>query len=354
MALEQLGTRRADHKQRHTLAAIGEVLQKGEHRVVGPVQVLEYEDGRTILRDLLQESSPSGEEFLALGRGGRSHPEKWQQPLAEPCMFGPFGKDRVQLRLRDLRPIGFQDPGVGFHDLPERPECDALPVGQAPALVPGDEAGQGIDVSAQLGDEAALPDTGLTDDGDELDGARRRGLVEQALEEGQVDVAADERGVMGPDQIGAETGAGRLRVEDPYPSGLALERRRGQLLVVEDGSRRLVRREPDGNAHLGATAWRREAVFIASPVRNRSPEPGATPRRTRTSPVLTPTRRRSGVPPTASSSSAPSAIRRAARTARSGSSSWAAGTPKTPTTASPMNFSTIPPWASTWVRASLA
>ena len=37
-------------------------------------------------------------------------------------------------------------------------------------------------------------------------------------------------------------------------------------------------------------------------------------------------------------------MRRPARTARSGSSSCAAGTPKTPTTASPMNFSTVPPW----------
>ena len=41
-----------------------------------------------------------------------------------------------------------------------------------------------------------------------------------------------------------------------------------------------------------------------------------------------------------------SMIRSAARTARSGSSSWASGTPNTPTTASPMNFSTTPPWDS--------
>ena len=40
--------------------------------------------------------------------------------------------------------------------------------------------------------------------------------------------------------------------------------------------------------------------------------------------------------------------RSAARMARSGSSSCAAGTPNTPTTASPMNFSTPPPYA--WMR----
>ena len=43
--------------------------------------------------------------------------------------------------------------------------------------------------------------------------------------------------------------------------------------------------------------------MTTSPARNPSTEPGATPRRTNASPVLIPTRRRSGAPPTASSSS---------------------------------------------------
>ncbi len=42
---------------------------------------------------------------------------------------------------------------------------------------------------------------------------------------------------------------------------------------------------------------------------------------------------------------------RAARRARAGSSSWAIGTPKTAMTASPMNFSTVPPRASISSRA---
>ena len=86
-------------------------------------------------------------------------------------------------------------------------------------------------------------------------------------------------------------------------------------------------------------------------MRNPSPEAALTPRRTKASPVLIPTRSLSGAPPTEVSPSASSAIRRPARTARSGSSSWAAGTPKTPTTASPMNFSTVPPKASIAARA---
>ena len=40
----------------------------------------------------------------------------------------------------------------------------------------------------------------------------------------------------------------------------------------------------------------------------------------------------------------------AARTARSASSSWSTGTPNTATTASPMNFSTVPPCRSRTTR----
>ena len=61
----------------------------------------------------------------------------------------------------------------------------------------------------------------------------------------------------------------------------------------------------------------------------------------------------------ASSMAAPSAgearrsrISTAARTARSASSSCTCGIPNTATTASPMNFSTVPPWRSIAVRIS--
>ena len=47
---------------------------------------------------------------------------------------------------------------------------------------------------------------------------------------------------------------------------------------------------------------------------------------------------------------AKSRIASAARTARSGSSSWAVGAPKSAITASPMNFSTVPPWRSSSAR----
>jgi hypothetical protein len=101
----------------------------------------------------------------------------------------------------------------------------------------------------------------------------------------------------------------------------------------------------------------RERVRPEDLAQDRPPPAGATS----APPVLTPIR--------TSSASAGSAaficaiaswIARAARTARSGSSSCAAGAPKTATTASPMNFSTVPPWRSSswrsraWYGASRA
>ena len=57
----------ADHEQRHTFGSVDEVLQEGEHRVVGPVKVLEHEYGRVLLGDVFEEPSPGGEELLTLG-----------------------------------------------------------------------------------------------------------------------------------------------------------------------------------------------------------------------------------------------------------------------------------------------
>ncbi len=70
------------------------------------------------------------------------------------------------------------------------------------------------------------------------------------------------------------------------------------------------------------------------------------PGRIRPTPVCTPIRTASSsVGSTSFRSAISSRIRKAARTARSGSSPWATGAPNTPCTASPMNFSIVPPYA---------
>ena len=85
-------------------------------------------------------------------------------------------------------------------------------------------------------------------------------------------------------------------------------------------------------------------MLTTSPEAMPSPSAGLAPRETSASPVVIPTRSSS------SSSTANSRIASAARTARSGSSSCAVGAPKSAITASPMNFSTVPPWRSSSAR----
>ena len=99
-----------------------------------------------------------------------------------------------------------------------------------------------------------------------------------------------------------------------------------------------------------AAACTRAAVFTASPATIPSP---AAPRVTATSPVTTPARAaRPGTPASAPSSATAATRSSAARTARSASPSAAAGVPHTAITASPMNFSTTPPYRPITVRAT--
>ena len=79
-----------------------------------------------------------------------------------------------------------------LQDLPERPERDPLPVGQAAALPPGDELGPRVDVGEELGHDPALAEPRLADDRDELHRARGDRLVEDPLQEREVDLPADE------------------------------------------------------------------------------------------------------------------------------------------------------------------
>ena len=90
----------------------------------------------------------------------------------------------------------------------------------------------------------------------------------------------------------------------------------------------------------GAAACSRAAVLTTSPAAMPSPSLGRAPSVTSASPVLTADPHLQLV---ALLVATQSRIASAARTARSGSSSCATGAPKSAITASPMNFSTVPP-----------
>ena len=97
----------------------------------------------------------------------------------------------------------------------------------------------------------------------------------------------------------------------------------------------------------------RAAVLTTSPATMPSPSSGRASSVASTSPVLTPIRTlRSSSGLSWFNPSIAARIRRAAWIARCGSSSWAVGAPKTAMTASPMNFSTVPPCHSICLRSS--
>ena len=99
-----------------------------------------------------------------------------------------------------------------------------------------------------------------------------------------------------------------------------------------------------------AAACTREAVFTASPATMPSP---TAPSETATSPVTTPARAaRPGSPDSAPSWATAATRSSPDRTARSASPSAATGVPHTAITASPMNFSTTPPYRVITVRAT--
>ena len=161
--------------------------------------------------------------------------------------------------------------------------------------------------------------------------------MEEVLEQAQLVVAADEGGFerlrpvaaapFGDDPQGAPGGdRGAPSLEVPIAGRLEGDRLEEARWVVS----------PTRTVPGAATDWSRAAVFTRSPAT--IPWPTA-PSVTAASPVRTPARAAMPGP----SVLAASTSSRPARTARSASSSWATGAPQTAMTASPMNFSTLPP-----------
>ena len=128
--------------------------------------------------------------------------------------------------------------------------------------------------------------------------------------------------------------SGRTSSRENAPTGSAFPlRTRGSTASTRTASRtRLCVSAPMNTSPAPAACSSRAATLTASPVTSVSPSPPTT-----TSPVLIPMRASSPC------SAMAARISEAARTARSASSSCETGIPKTAITASPTNFSTVPP-----------
>ena len=235
--------------------------------------------------------------------------------------------------------VALGEPGAAADHLAQRPEADAFAVGGRTTLVPVDRLRHAVDVLLELPRQAALAD------------ARRPGDRDEArppIAPGRVEQFADQRGTPRRDR----RTAARLPARPADPPRWATTRSARQAgtgaalpfsVWSPAGSKAIALRSPRMVASptrtvpAAATDCRREAVFTRSPATMPWPVAPRVDRRLAGQHAARAWTVLADRPRTASTSSS------AARTARSASSSCATGVPQTAITASPMNFSTVPP-----------
>ena len=216
----------------------------------------------------------------------------------------------------------------------DRPEGDAVAVVEATAV-----QHCRVEPVEQLADEPRLADAGRAEQREQVAAAARGRCARTPDGAARARAAADERRVEPAcDRLGLGVDLERAGMQPPAAASPS-PRRRSARRAPRPG-RALRVSAPISTSPGSAACSSRAATFTASPVTSVSPSPATT------SPVLTPIRARRPSAGTAAR------ISHAARTARRASSSWETGTPKTAITASPMNFSTVPPWRSRIVRIS--
>ena len=233
----------------------------------------------------------------------------------------------AELRDRLLDRVVVGDPGGDLDHLRERPVGDALAVRQRAA----DEHRGAFDAFDELAREAALADPGLAVDREQVGalvvGSRARACSRAARARTRGRRKAPPPSTTRPSVSSSLTSRQAIS-GSPKPFSST-----GPTSSVSTAP--IVRRRANGPTRISpgwAICCRRAATLTASPVAKVESDSSAT-----TSPASTPILASSPRPCTESR------IPAAARMARSASSSCACGMPNAAMTASPANFSTIPP-----------
>ncbi len=99
-AVQELGPRERDDQQLMLTCPAAEMLQEVQQPGIGPVQVLEYEDGRRLLGEVLEEAPPRAEELLSLEAGRIGRVEQDVEARLDPFAFVRIGDQRSQRRAQ--------------------------------------------------------------------------------------------------------------------------------------------------------------------------------------------------------------------------------------------------------------
>ncbi len=229
----------------------------------------------------------------------------------------------MEFRLGDLSGVGLEDPGLRLHDLTERPVRGALSVRQRAPLAPCDELLVGVDDAAELVEKPALPHPGHADERHELRRAIASRPLECVHEEVELAIPPNEGCAARSAEIHAEPRSGLDSL--PHVDGLRLALRLDRVrIAVHDlalGGPNVC--SPTRIPSIGAADWMR-ARGVDHIARHHRLALARSLRRARR--ALRPCSRRRGREdrgraPRRSSARQRPATARAARTARSGSSS---------------------------------
>ena len=254
MPLVQLGSGRSDDQERDALGAIRQMLQEREHRIVRPVQVLEHQHRRRASamcsshrRHAVNSSSRSADER-------RLDPQQRQQSLAKPGPLLALGQHHVELRGDGGRSSDSRIPAWAFTISPSAQNVIPSPYGRHRPCRQVTKLRPCVDVAAQLGHDPALAKARLAHHRDQLHRLRRHRLLEDPLQQREIDLPADKRRGVRTRQVRPKPRSGSQRLKHTHRLGLALHRRRLELLIVEHHCRRLICRYANGHAHLRRNA----------------------------------------------------------------------------------------------------
>ena len=328
--LDEVAARHAEQQDRRGVAPLRDVLEQVEERRLRPVHVLDAHDERRAGGERLEQPPHRPERLLAAERAVVAADRRSHAP-GDPLRVRLVGEQAVErLVAAEL-----------LHELAERPVRDPLAVGEAAAAQHGRRP---ADLAEQLGREPRLADSGRPGDRAEQAAPFGQHALEHpadALEARPSGRRAGRRAAARqPAAHGSTASSGSAVTTSRLPFTVSC--RLAPTVTASRTNGYVV--SPSRISPVSADCSRRLARFTASPVTNASAWPGSP---ASTSPVLTPIRHESATPCGAatsrSSRSTAARISNAAPTARSASSSWTEGTPKTAITSSPLNFSTVPP-----------
>ena len=158
-----------------------------EQRLLGPVDVLEDEHERLLLRNPLGPLAGSPGDFLR----ARLRLHRFEDPGREPEQVGHglVLAERPKLLDRDIERVVVGDPGRALDHLGERPVGDTLSVGQAAAR----EDGCALEALDELAREPALADAGLAVDREQVGAPVAQRAVVGVAQQLELRVAPDER-----------------------------------------------------------------------------------------------------------------------------------------------------------------